>query len=140
MKSVDIAVVVPAFNESDNLEEFLNRLISILETLDMSWQVVCVNDDSGDNSWEILKNAQIGNLNIKLVDLSSNFGKDIALTAGFDLVSADVVVKIDMDLLDPPELIPKMCQKWRDGLELVYTEWRHREGESWGRWTGASAF
>ncbi len=116
-----ISLVVPVYNESENLESFYKAIQSTMESLrDYSWEIVFINDGSLDDSW--LKIITLSNLDdrIKGVCLSRNFGKEIALSAGVDQVGdADAVIFIDADLQHPPELIPQMVDRWREGYQIV---------------------
>jgi len=125
-----LSVVVPAFNEAEVLEEFWRRLASVLEGIDLDAEVVFVNDGSGDETLEIMYSLRNGDRRIAVVDLSRNFGKEIALTAGLDYATGDAVVVIDADLQDPPELIPSLIAQWRLGHEVVYAKRTAREGET----------
>ncbi len=125
-----LSVVVPVFNEQEVLAEFHRRLDAVLGTLDLRAQIIYVNDGSTDGTLEVIGQLAEHDARVTLVDLSRNFGKEIALTAGLDHVDADAVVVIDADLQDPPELIPELVAHWRDGYEVVYAKRTSREGES----------
>ncbi len=111
---VEISVVVPMYDEADNIDSFFERLEKVLDGLDESYEVVCVDDGSTDDSGELLIAHRRRNAAIKIVRLSRNFGKELALTAGLDHASGAAVVVIDADQQDPPELIPEMLAKWRE--------------------------
>jgi len=115
-----VSVVVPVYNEEDALETFFNKMRKELGSLGVSWEIVCVNDGSCDGSFAKLQTYVNDDDRIKVVDLSRNFGKEAALTAGLDHASGQAVVCIDVDLQDPPELIGPMIEKWREGYEMVY--------------------
>ena len=115
-----VSVVVPVYNEEDALETFFNKMRKELGSLGVSWEIVCVNDGSCDGSFAKLQTYANDDARIKVVDLSRNFGKEAALTAGLDHASGQAVVCIDVDLQDPPELIGPMIEKWREGYEMVY--------------------
>jgi polyisoprenyl-phosphate glycosyltransferase len=95
-------------------------LTAALAGIDLDWQVVCVNDGSRDDTIDRLIAAHDGEPRIKVIDLSRNFGKEYALTAGLDHTGPDVVVLMDSDLQHPPEMLPAMLAKWREGFEVVY--------------------
>ncbi|MEW6182315.1 MAG: glycosyltransferase family 2 protein [Bacillota bacterium] len=131
-----ISIVVPMYNESPNIELFFSRLVVIMGKLNLSYEIVCVNDGSKDDTLDRLLHYAEKDTRIKIIDLSRNFGKEIALTAGLDFASGEVVIPIDADLQDPPELIPELIAKWREGYDVVYATRTEREGESWfKRWT-----
>jgi glycosyltransferase involved in cell wall biosynthesis len=125
-----LAVVVPVFNEQEVLPEFHRRVGDVLDALDMGCQVIYVNDGSTDATLETIRRLAERDARVQLVDLSRNFGKEIALTAGLDHANADAVVVIDADLQDPPELIPELVARWRDGYDVVYAKRTSRDGES----------
>lgn len=135
-----ISVIAPAYNEEAVLPEFHKRLCAVFEGLDCELEVVYVNDGSSDQTLAVLHALRAQDERITLVDLSRNFGKEIAMTAGFDHASGDAVVVIDTDLQDPPELIPEMIRLWRSGYDMVYAQRTAREGESWMKRVTASAF
>ncbi len=137
---VVISVIAPAYNEEAVLPEFHKRLSAVFDNLDCELEVVYVNDGSSDRTMEVLIGLRNQDSRITLVDLSRNFGKEIAMTAGLDHASGDAVVVIDTDLQDPPELIPELVRQWRAGFDVVYAQRTEREGESWMKRTTASAF
>jgi glycosyltransferase involved in cell wall biosynthesis len=135
---VFISVVVPMFNESDNIEILYSRLSAVLESLNQPYEVICVNDGSKDDTLEKLRQINNRDIRFKIIDLSRNFGKEIALSAGLDYARGEVVVPIDADLQDPPELIIEMIDKWREGYDVVYAVRSERAGESFlKKWTAA---
>ena len=139
-KKVFISVVVPMFNESENIEAFYKRLTGVLEGIGHTYEVICVNDGSRDDTLDKLKELNRINPNYKVIDLSRNFGKEIALSAGLDMASGEVVVPIDADLQDPPELINDMLKKWEEGYDVVYAVRLDREGETWLKKSTSSMF
>lgn len=135
-----ISVVVPAFNEQDVLREFYARARSVLEALGVDYEIVFVNDGSTDGTWGVMQELAAKDTSITAIDLSRNFGKEIALTAGLDRSCGDVVVIIDADLQDPPELIPALVEGWREGYDVVYAVRTTRDGETWLKRSTASIF
>jgi polyisoprenyl-phosphate glycosyltransferase len=131
--NIEISVVVPMYY-------LLKRLVTILVSLNMKYEIVCVNDGSKDNTLKCLVEHYYRNPAIKVVNLSRNFGKEIALTAGIDYTTGAAVVPIDADLQDPPELIEELIAKWREGYDVVYATRRSRQGESWIKRFTAGAF
>jgi glycosyltransferase involved in cell wall biosynthesis len=125
-----LSVVVPVFNEQEVLPEFHQRLGRVLDALNLRTQVIYVNDGSTDGTLDAIGQLAEHDARVTLVDLSRNFGKEIAMTAGLDHADADAVVVIDADLQDPPELIPQLVEEWRDGHDVVYAKRTSREGES----------
>jgi len=126
-----LSVVVPAFNEQEVLPEFHRRLIGVLDSLPFDAEVVYVNDGSSDATLRTMLRLRQADPRIAILDLSRNYGKEIALTAGLDHARGDVVVVIDADLQDPPELIPDLIAHWREGFDVVYGKRVAREGETW---------
>lgn len=125
-----VSLVVPVFNESEGLGRFFERAIPVLEKLDIAWEIICVNDGSVDDSLAELLLRHKQEKRIKVVSLSRNFGKEIALSAGLDFAKGDAVIPIDADLQDPPELIADMLESWRRGSKVVLAvrKKRAREG------------
>ena len=137
---VDLSVVVPAYNEEESLDAFHTRLTAVLDGLGMSAQIVYVNDGSRDGTDGVIKRLAAGDSRVAHVDLSRNFGKEIALTAGLDHATGRAVVVIDADLQDPPELIPDLVAQWREGWDVVYAKRTKREGETWFKKATAAGF
>lgn len=135
-----LTVVVPVFNECDVLPEFHRRLTGVLLCLPMQSEVLYVNDGSTDGSLGYLEALCATDARVALVDLSRNFGKEVAMAAGLDHARGDVVVLIDADLQDPPELIPCLLEQWRAGYDNVYARRRARAGESWFKKASAAWF
>jgi glycosyltransferase involved in cell wall biosynthesis len=126
-----LSIVVPMYNETENIGPFYERLKKVLDNIGESYEIICVNDGSTDATLENLLKLREKDPNMKVVDLSRNFGKEIALTAGLDFSLGMAVVPIDADLQDPPELIPQLVAKWKEGYEVVYAVRKSRLGESW---------
>ncbi|MFC0253655.1 glycosyltransferase family 2 protein [Massilia consociata] len=124
-----LSVVVPVYNEMEVLPEFHRRVCAVLATLDMNSQIIYVNDGSTDRTLEVIHELDARQAQVQLVDLSRNFGKEIALTAGLDHADSDAVIVIDADLQDPPELIPELVSHWLDGYDVVYAKRTQRDGE-----------
>jgi len=137
---VDVSIVVPLYNEAPNVDYLLGRLKSVCEQLDLNYEIVCVNDGSRDDTLKLLIEHHDQNPSIKVINLSRNFGKEVALTAGLDYATGQAVVPIDADLQDPPELIAEMLEKWREGYDVVYAVRRSRQGESWLKKFTADSF
>ncbi|MEM0911137.1 MAG: glycosyltransferase family 2 protein [Pseudomonadota bacterium] len=126
-----LSIVVPVFNESECLSVFHNKLCSVLTAMSSeSFQIIYVNDGSSDNSWDVIKGFKSSVADIVRINLSKNFGKEAAMTAGLDHTSGKAVAILDADLQDPPELIPNMLKKIREGYDVVNMSRRSRQGES----------
>jgi dolichol-phosphate mannosyltransferase len=134
-----ISVVVPIFNEQENLPELRRRLVAALEQTGEAWELVLVNDGSRDRSAEIIRQFHAEDPRIKLVDLSRNFGHQPAVTAGVHHARGECVILIDGDLQDPPEVIPEMVKQWRAGSQVVLGE-RSSRTDSGARGIGFRLF
>ncbi|MDJ0648531.1 MAG: glycosyltransferase family 2 protein [Xenococcaceae cyanobacterium MO_188.B19] len=137
---IEISVVVPLYNEEENIDYLFTRLLSVLDKLETSYEIVCVNDGSKDNTLKQLIAHHNQNPLIKVINLSRNFGKEIALTAGIDYANGAAIIPIDADLQDPPELIEELVAKWREGYDVVYATRRSRQGETWLKRFTANGF
>lgn len=138
--SETLSVVIPAYNEEASLDECHRRLSQVLAGLGLDYELVFVNDGSQDGTLAVLDRLRDLDAHVSVVDLSRNFGKEIALTAGLDVADGDAVVVIDADLQDPPELIPALVAEWRNGADVVYAQRVERRGESWLKRTTAAGF
>ncbi|MFI5330657.1 MAG: glycosyltransferase family 2 protein [Desulfobaccales bacterium] len=127
---VDLSIVAPMYNEENNIDYFFKKLLSILNNLNMSYEIICVNDGSSDNTLEKLLKFRQDNPFIKIINFSRNFGKEIALTAGLRYSCGKAVIPIDADLQDPPELIERLIAKWRENYDVVYAVREKRYGET----------
>lgn len=135
-----LSVVVPAYNEAEVLPVFHARLSRVMEALDQTWELVMVNDGSRDATFRIMQDLRRLDPHVTIVNLSRNFGKEIAVTAGLDHAVGDAVIIIDADLQDPPEVIPDLVAAWRDGFDTVFAQRRRRDGETWFKRATAHAF
>ena len=135
-----LSVVVPVFNEQEVLPEFHRRISAVFDGLDIQAQIIYVNDGSTDQTLETVSDLRGRDLRVAVLDLSRNFGKEIALTAGIDHAEGDAVVVIDADLQDPPELIPELVNEWQRGFDVVYAKRTVRDGESMFKRATAFAF
>lgn len=115
----EISIVVPFYNESASIKVFFEKVIPILRQTKSSFEIVCVNDGSRDDTLEKLLSEKKKFSEIKIVDFSRNFGKDAALTAGIDFSEGNCVIPMDCDLQDPPKLIIDMIKKWKEGFDVV---------------------
>jgi glycosyltransferase involved in cell wall biosynthesis len=115
-----LSVVVPMFNEEEGTDIFFSRLCPILDSITADYEIVCIDDGSHDKTLLSLAGHRARDGRIKVLSLSRNFGKDTALSAGLDYCTGQAVIPIDADLQDPPEIIPEMVRKWREGYEVVY--------------------
>ncbi len=130
------SIVAPAFNEEEVLPEFYRRVREVMDKLGEPWELILVNDGSRDNTLAIMKQLHEQDPRVKVISFSRNFGHQLAITAGLDYAEGDAVVIIDADLQDPPEVIPQLIEKWREGYDVVYAVRKERKGESkFKEWT-----
>lgn len=125
-----LSIIVPCYNEQEVIDVTHDRLTTVLDQMGLSYEIIYVDDGSGDQTAVLLKGIQERSAHVRVIRLSRNFGHQIAVTAGLDYAEGDAVVLIDADLQDPPEVIPRMVDKWREGYEVVYGQRTSREGES----------
>lgn len=136
-----ISLVVPFYNEEAGVDYFIETISPVLEQVpDTEWELVCVNDGSSDATQQKLIDIAKNDSRLKIVELSRNFGKEAALTAGLDTASGAAVVVIDADLQDPPEVITTMVEKWREGAEVVLGKRIDRSSDSAAKRATASWF
>ena len=124
-----ITVVVPVYNEQPNLDLLHERLAKVADASSDDYRFLFVDDGSRDRSLEILRQLAQKDARVQYLSFTRNFGHEMASTAGIDAADADAVVLIDADLQDPPEVIPDLVTKWREGFEVVYARRLHRKGE-----------
>ena len=125
-----MSLVVPAHDEARNVEAFYGRVLSAIEALDIDFEIIFVNDGSKDQTLPLLIQIREQDPRVKIIDLSRNFGKEVALTAGLEHATGDIVVPTDADLQHPPEVIPKMLEAWQEGADVVFATRVDRASES----------
>lgn len=136
-----LSVVVPAYNEEAVLPEFHKRLKAVLVGLPCAHEILYVNDGSRDRTLTLLEELHAEDPAVGVINFSRNFGKEAAMTAGFDMATGDAIVVIDADLQDPPELIAEMLRIHREeGIDVVYATRKSRAGETWLKRATSSAF
>ena len=136
--NIELSVIVPCYNESEVVEKFFSAMVGnngILNNLGLNCELVFINDGSKDNTLELLKAqkeiySNKSNLDIKIVNLSRNFGKEAAMSAGFSVASGEAIVPMDADLQHPASLIPKFVELWRQGYDVVLAKRVNRQDES----------
>jgi glycosyltransferase involved in cell wall biosynthesis len=130
------SVVIPIWNEEAVIPELYRRIVEVMDQSGGSWELVCINDGSQDNSLALLLELRAADPRVRVLDFSRNFGHQVAITAGTDFAEGDAVIVMDADLQDPPETVLRMIEKWREGYEVVYAVRTSREGETWFKlWT-----
>jgi glycosyltransferase involved in cell wall biosynthesis len=135
-----ITIVCPVCNEQDAIVPLMARLVPALEACGVGHEIVFVDDGSRDRTFSILIELSQQIAGIRVIQLSRNFGKEAALTAGIDHARGDAVIPIDADLQDPPELIPAMVAKWREGYQVVLAKRTRRGSDTWFRRNSARWF
>jgi glycosyltransferase involved in cell wall biosynthesis len=136
----ELSVVIPAFNEESNVALMHERLVAALDEEVDGLEILYVDDGSADATWECVQALAAEDPRVRGLRFARNFGHQAALTAGVDAARGTAVVIIDGDLQDPPEVIPEMVARWREGFEVVYGQREEREGETWFKLLTAKAF
>jgi glycosyltransferase involved in cell wall biosynthesis len=139
-RTIDHSIVIPVFNEEDVILEIYSRLRQVMEGLNPHYELLFVDDGSTDTTTKILKELCHKDSKVKLLIFSRNFGQQAALSAGIDCASGKAVVLMDADLQDPPEVIPKMIKKWKQGYDVVYAKRTKRKGENFAKRLTAALF
>jgi dolichol-phosphate mannosyltransferase len=134
------SLVIPIYNEEEVLPRLIERIRSLLFRLDGETEAIFVDDGSHDGSVEYLRDKVAAEPHFRLIELSRNFGHQIAITAGMDAAAGDAVIVMDADLQDPPEVVLDLVAKWKEGFEIVYARRIRRDGESWFKRFTASLF
>lgn len=125
-----LSIVVPAYNEEEVLTKFHERISEVLGSIPVRAEIMYINDGSTDGTLKIMRDLRQSDARISIVDLSRNFGKEAAMTAGLDHARGDAVILMDADLQHPPELIPELVKHWIEGYDVVYTTNVERPGET----------
>jgi glycosyltransferase involved in cell wall biosynthesis len=131
MTMPELSLVVPFYNEEASCSAFFARVLPVMEGLTADYEIVCVDDGSVDRTCQLLAAEHLKNRRIKLLSLSRNFGKEQALTAGLDHARGRAVIPLDADLQDPPEVIPELVARWREGFDVVLAVRADRRSDTW---------
>jgi polyisoprenyl-phosphate glycosyltransferase len=134
------SVVAPVYNEEETLPHFYRRVVDVMEGLGEPFELVLVNDGSRDGSYRVMRELHARDSRVRAVDFSRNFGHQVAISAGLDHARGAAVIILDSDLQDPPEVIPELVARWRNGAEVVYAQRRRRPGETRFKLLTAAAF
>lgn len=132
--------VIPIYNEESTLPELRRRVADFLDVIDVQSEVILVDDGSRDKSIDLMHEISSADPRFKCVELSRNYGHQIAITAGMDYASGDAIIIMDADLQDPPEVVGQMIDKWKEGYDIVYGVREERDGETWFKRTTAAWF
>lgn len=135
-----ISIVVPVYNEEEVLLELYQRVSQVMDQFNDPWELILVDDGSVDRSAKIMREIYEQDPRVKGLSFSRNFGFQEAVTAGLSCATGDAVILADADLQDPPEVIPSLIAKWREGYEVVYGIRIHRQGETWFKKLTAKVF
>lgn len=123
-----LSIIIPVYNENHNIEPLIQRLTKIVNPY--NYEIIFVNDGSTDGTDEEIKKIAKNRKEIKLISFNRNFGHQVALSCGYQFAKGNCVISIDADLQDPPEIIPQMIAKWKEGAKIVYARRRKREGDT----------
>lgn len=134
------SLVLPIYNEEEVLPELVARITALMDRLDGPSEAIFVDDGSADRSASLLRKALAEEPRFRLIELSRNFGHQIAITAGMDAAAGEAVVVMDADLQDPPDVVLDLVAKWKEGYEIVYARRTTREGETWFKRNTARLF
>jgi dolichol-phosphate mannosyltransferase len=125
-----LSIVIPCFNEEEVLDTLVSRIREVVTPINVPFELVLIDDGSRDRTWELISAHRAKHPFIKGIRLSRNFGHQLALTCGLDQAKGEVIIIMDADLQDPPELLPQMLEKWREGYDVVFGKRSARHGES----------
>ena len=128
MNNFFLSIIIPVFNEEKNIQPLLKRLLKVVKKY--NFEIIFVSDGSTDKTEEVIKNEAKKEKRIKLISFLRNFGHQMALFAGYEHAKGDVVISLDADLQDPPEIIPKMIEAWQKGAKVVYAKREERKVDS----------
>ena len=137
---MEISAIIPSYNEQDNVGLMYERMTKTLSKISPDYEIIYINDCSKDQTLLRIKELAAKDTHVKYLSISSNFGHQIAVSAGLDYCSGKAVVIIDGDLQDPPELIEQMYEKYKEGYKVVYARRTSREGETWFKKATAKIF
>lgn len=135
-----LTLIVPVYNEEDSIQPFYEAVTPVMNSLPIDWTILFVNDGSKDKTTQAIKSLREDKPNVKFLDLSRNFGKEAALTAGLEWANADAVIPMDVDLQDPPELIKEFYNKWQQGFDVVLGQRITREADTKAKRASAGMF
>lgn len=130
METTNLSLICPCYNEEDNVENFITEIDKVLKNTKLSHEIIFINDGSTDNTLKNLINIKKRFPYIKIINLSRNFGKEAALTAGLDEAKAEAIIPIDVDLQDPPNVIHQLIEKWKEGYDIVLAKREDRTSDS----------
>lgn len=127
----ELGIVIPVYNEAETLPIMYKKLMETVSKIGCTYKILCVDDGSDDNTFEIIQSLHKDNNHFIAIRLSRNFGKEAALSAGLNYINAKAVIVMDADMQDPPTLIPQLMEKWREGYDVVYAKRKTRHQDSY---------
>ncbi|MCP4902973.1 MAG: glycosyltransferase family 2 protein [bacterium] len=136
----ELSLVVPAFNEEESIDVLYRKLDECVTPAVESFELILIDDGSRDETWTMICRLSASDSRVRGIRLARNFGHQIAISAGIDAVRGQAAVILDADLQDPPEVIPELVEKWREGYQVVYAQRGVREGETWFKKVSAAAW
>ena len=139
-KNIEFSIVIPVFNEEENINELYERVSKNISSVTKSWEIIFVDDGSKDKSVEKIKRLSVHNSKVRYIILSRNFGHQAALTAGLDGTKGKAIITMDSDLQDPPELIPELISEWKKGNDVVYARRRNYRNDNFVKKIGSIAY
>jgi polyisoprenyl-phosphate glycosyltransferase len=131
MNNIKYSLIIPIYNEEENIAELYNRLKPIIDSLDGESELVLIDDGSKDNSLKLMSELNQKDSRVKYLSFARNFGHQTAVTAGLNFAQGEAIIILDADLQDPPELIPELIEKWKEGYHVVYAQRISRKQEGW---------
>ena len=134
------SLVIPVYNEEANLQELNSEIKQVMSKLNESYEVIYINDGSRDHSLLVLRDLVKQDKNVKFLSFSRNFGHQAALTAGLDHAKGQAIISMDSDLQDPPQLLPEMIEKWKQGYEIVYARRKRRHDRFFKKYTALAYY
>jgi polyisoprenyl-phosphate glycosyltransferase len=140
VQAVTYSIVIPIYNEEESFLPLVKRLREVMDQLDGPAEVILIDDGSRDGSYALMEQANSEDPRFKLLQLSRNFGHQVAITAGMDVAAGQAVIVMDADLQDPPEVILQMIDRWKEGYEVVYALRERRDGETLFKRRSATLF
>lgn len=126
----DLSIILPFHNEATGVRDLFHRLYPVLHNLDLSYEVICIDDGSSDTTFAALQHEREKDQRLKIIRMARNFGKEAALTCGLHLATGNAAITMDSDLQHPPEVLPSLIEKWREGGQMIFAIRKNRNTDS----------